>query len=80
MKKALIVSFALMTGFAMAPGAANADEALCMECHEPADDWEGMSAAEILAEAMDKENDQHEDNAAFSKEQLEVMIAALLAK
>ncbi len=80
MKKALIVSFALMTGFTLAPSGVNADEILCMECHEPADDWEGMSAKEILAEAMDKENAQHEDNAAFSKEQLETMIATLLAK
>jgi len=55
------------------------DESPCMECHEPAEDWEGMSAAEILTDARAPDNKRHRDNDALSDEELQAMIAALLA-
>ena len=54
------------------------DEELCLDCHEPAEDWEGMSAEEVLEAASDTSNKRHADNADFSEEQLKVIIATLL--
>jgi len=39
-----------------------------------------LTDGKILAEAMNKDNEQHEDNADFTQEQLEAMIAKLLQK
>ena len=54
------------------------EEALCLECHEPAEDWEGMSCAEILATAMDQDVKMHRDHGELSEEQLRAIIATLL--
>ncbi len=54
------------------------DPELCLDCHEPAEDWEGMSPDEILAQAKDMEIKRHADNADLSDEQLKAMIAELL--
>ncbi len=75
MKKA-IIAIAAASLFSL--GAVAGDEELCLDCHEPAEDWEGMSAEEILATAADTSIKRHADNAEFSEEQLKVMIAALL--
>ena len=56
------------------------DEELCLDCHEPAEDWEGMSADEILATAADTSIKRHADNAEFSEEQLKAIIATLLGE
>ena len=29
------------------------DEVLCLDCHEPAEDWEGLSREDVLAKARD---------------------------
>ena len=65
--------------FAVAPVFA-ADEELCLDCHEPAEDWEGMSADEILAKAKDASIKRHADNGDLSDEQLKAMIAQLMAE
>ena len=51
---------------------------LCMECHEPAEDWEGLSSAEILATAQDASIKRHKDNRELTDEQLKAIIAKLL--
>ncbi len=56
------------------------DEELCLDCHVPAEDWEGMSAAEILETASDTSIKRHADNAEFSEEQLKAIVATLLAE
>ena len=55
-----------------------ADPELCLDCHEPAEDWEGMSAAEIMAQAKDTSIKRHKDNADLTDEQLTKMIAELM--
>ncbi len=77
MKKTLItaMAFAAFTSAALA-----GDPELCLDCHEPAEDWEGMSADEVLAQAKDTSIKRHADNADLTDEQLKAMIAELLAK
>ena len=73
------VTMAITLCAAVAPAMA-ADEPLCMDCHEPAEDWEGMSSDEVLAEAQDASNRRHEENRALSDEQLKAIIAELLPR
>ena len=54
------------------------DEELCLDCHEPAEDWDGMSAEEVLEIAADTSIKRHADNDEFSEEQLKVIVATLL--
>jgi hypothetical protein len=51
-----------------------------MDCHEPAEDWEGMTSEEVLAIARDPSIKRHKDNQALSDEQLKAIIAELLPK
>ena len=55
------------------------DENLCMDCHEPAEDWEGMNVEEIFIEARDpdKENKRHRDNDDLSDEQINALISTM---
>jgi hypothetical protein len=55
-------------------------EELCLDCHEPAEDWEGMTAEKIYEMAADTTIKRHADNAEFDEAQLRAMIAALLAE
>ena len=57
-----------------------ADAEMCLDCHEPAEDWAGMSADELLAEAKDPSNKRHKDNSELSDEQLKAIIAELMPK
>ena len=75
MKKA-IIAIAVSTFFSL--GAWAGDEELCLDCHEPAEDWEGMSVDEIVEVAADTSIKRHAENAEYSEEQLRAMIAALL--
>ena len=56
------------------------EEALCLDCHEPAEDWEGLSADDILAQAKDASIKRHADNQELSDEQLKALIAELMPK
>ncbi len=75
MKRLLLAALAA-TSFSLAAQAQ--DDIVCLDCHEPAEDWQGMSPEEILQHAMDPENKRHEDNKQFTEEQLKAMIAQLL--
>lgn len=74
------VLFALVAATAISLPALAGDEEVCLDCHEPAEDWEGMSAQEILATASDTSIKRHADNAEFSEDQLKAIIASLLEK
>lgn len=58
--------------------AGDPDPQQCLECHEPAEDWAGMSVEEIMADAKAPDNKRHKDNLALSDEQLKLIIAELL--
>ncbi len=80
MKKG-IASLVAATALAFGAVTANAGDAeLCLDCHEPAEDWEGMTPDEILASAKDADIKRHADNADLTDEQLKAMIAELLAQ
>lgn len=70
----LVLAAALGASLAASAG----DPELCLDCHEPAEDWAGMSPQEILATAKDKKIKRHEDNQELSDEVLAAMIAELL--
>jgi hypothetical protein len=50
----------------------------CLECHEPAEDWAGLSVVEIMQAAKAPDNKRHENNQALSDEDLRLIIAKLL--
>jgi len=54
------------------------DDIVCLDCHVPAEDWEGMTPEEILTHARDMSNKRHKDNGEFTDDQLKAMIAELL--
>ncbi len=54
------------------------DDIACLDCHVPAEDWEGMTPEEILTHAKDMSNKRHKDNSEFTDDQLKAMIAELL--
>lgn len=58
--------------------AANTDPNQCLECHEPTEDWAGMTIDEIVAEAKGPENKRHKDNQALTDEELRLMVGRLL--
>ena len=79
MKKLLIaLSAATLVGFGAAVIAG--DEEICLDCHEPAEDWEGMSVEEIVETASDSSIKRHADNAEFSEEQLKAIVTTLLGE
>ena len=81
MKKNLFAVVAFTAAFtAGTPALAGDDADLCLDCHEPAEDWEGMSADEVLGTAKDTSIKRHADNADLSDEQLKAIVAELLAK
>lgn len=69
---------ALLAGapFAAADHAAD-DTELCLDCHEPAEDWAGLSAEEIFATARDPGIKRHADNQELSDEALKALIGEL---
>lgn len=80
MKNALFASL-LAAGMVITPVALSQEEEnACLECHEPAEDWEGMSTEEIFMDARDpdKENKRHRDNDALSDEQLQALISSMV--
>ncbi len=74
----LLTALLALAVFSLPALAQDADEVICMDCHEPAEDWEGLSAEEILADARDPGNKRHADNADFTDEQLKAMIAEIM--
>jgi hypothetical protein len=58
--------------------AANTDPNQCLECHEPIEDWAGMTVDEIIVDAQSPENKRHEANQALTVEELRLMIGRLV--
>ena len=80
MNKTLTAGMMVVALFSGALPALAGDDALCLDCHEPAEDWEGLSADEILAQAKDASIKRHADNQELSDEQLKALIAELMPK
>lgn len=58
--------------------AGDPDPNQCLECHEPAMDWAGMSVEEIIAAARVPDNKQHKANESLTDENLRLIIARLM--
>jgi hypothetical protein len=56
------------------------DPQKCLECHEPAEDWAGLSVEEIMTAAKAPDNKRHAPNQALSDEQLRLIITELLPR
>lgn len=67
-----------LSGIALPVLAADTDPQQCLECHEPIEDWAGMTVDEIIVEAKAPGNKRHEANQALTDEQLRLMIGVLL--
>jgi hypothetical protein len=57
--------------------AQDTDPNQCLECHEPAEDWAGMTLDEIVVAAKDPENKRHERDESLTDEQLKLMIVSI---
>ena len=80
MKKNFLLCMMMVITCGSVTTALAADAEMCLDCHEPAEDWAGMSADELLAEAKDPSNKRHKDNSELSDEQLKAIIAELMPK
>ena len=80
MKKTLITAISCLTLSLSAAPLLAIDADLCLDCHEPAEDWEGMSVDEIMAEAVNPDISRHAGNEEASEEQLRQIIEKLLAQ
>jgi cytochrome c551/c552 len=80
MKNNLLAVVAITAALGVAAPALAGDADLCLDCHEPAEDWEGLSAHEVLATAKDTSIERHADNADLNDEQLKAIVAELLAE
>jgi hypothetical protein len=78
MKNKLFGSFIAIALCAGALPSLAAEDEGCLECHEPAEDWEDMSAEEIFTDARAPGNKRHKDNDALSDDQLKAIIAPLV--
>ena len=80
MNRKLTAIFAMTATLGMVAPVFAGDADMCLDCHEPAEDWAGMTPDEILAQAKDASIKRHADNADLTDEQLKAMIADLMAK
>ena len=80
MKKKLFAAMMTIAVCGAVPPVLAGDEELCLDCHEPAEDWEGMSAEQAFTDARNPDNNRHKDNKDLSDEQLKAIIATLLPK
>jgi cytochrome c551/c552 len=76
--KKLICTLMIVGMSASAIPALADDEAPCLNCHVPAEDWVGLSSDQILEDARNPENKRHKTIQALSDEQLKAMITSLL--
>ena len=77
MKKTIFAGLCVLT---LSGGvlAGDPDPNQCLECHEPTEDWAGMTAEEIIVAARAPDNKRHKNNQSLSEEQLRLIIADLL--
>ena len=78
MNKHLLTGLALVTTLGVATSTLAVDPDECLDCHEPAEDWAGMSSADILKDAMDLTNKRHKDHAGVSAAEMKQIIATLM--
>lgn len=80
MNKNILASLCLATAYSVALPvmAADTDPQQCLECHEPMEDWAGMTIDQIVVEAKAPENKRHKGNEALTDEELKLMIAVLM--
>lgn len=76
----IMSSLCLAAALGVSTAAFAGDAEMCLDCHEPAEDWEGMSAEEILAEAKNADIKRHADNLDISDEAMMAIIAELMAE
>lgn len=79
MLKYPIAVFTLLVTLTLARFAVAGDSEACLECHEPQEDWVGMSVEEMLAAAKDPGNKRHKDTRELGDEELLAIIAELTA-
>ena len=82
MKKNLFAAVLIVAASGAALPTLAADAELCLDCHEPAEDWAGMSADELLAESKDPSNKRHKKEGVLdaSDDELKAIIAELMPK
>ena len=80
MNKKLVAGLCLWSLYSVALPvlAADTDPAQCVECHEPIEDWAGMTVDEIIVEATSPENKRHEAYQALTDQELRLIIGVLL--
>jgi cytochrome c551/c552 len=78
MKIHLLAGLALVASVAAIPQVMAQDAADCMECHEPAEDWAGLTVDEIIVKAKDPGNKRHKGHSGLSDEQLRAIIIPLM--
>jgi hypothetical protein len=77
MKKHFLACLTVTVMAATSPFALGQDAEACLDCHEPAEDWEGMSVDEIVVLAKDPDNKRHRDHDGLSDEQLREIVITL---
>jgi len=80
MKKTTVAGLCLwaLSGAVVPVMAQDTDPNQCLECHEPSEDWAGMTVDEIITAAKNPDNKRHAGHAALSDEQLKLIIGTLL--
>lgn len=80
MNKRIVAGLCLwsLSGIALPVLAQDTDPQQCLECHEPIEDWAGMTNEEIIKAARDPDNKRHAGHEALSDEQLTLIIGVLI--
>ena len=65
-------------GIGMPALAGDPDPNQCLECHEPSEDWAGMTVDQIIVAARNPDNKRHASHKDLTDEQLRLIIATLL--
>ena len=80
MNKKIVAGLCLwsLSWFALPVLAADTDPNQCLECHEPMEDWAGMTVDEIIVGAKAPEDGRHKASQALTDEELRLMIARLV--
>lgn len=80
MEKKLLAGLCLwsLSSVALPVLAADSDPQQCVECHEPTEDWAGMTTEQIIKAARAPDNKRHKANKDLTDEQLRLMIGVLM--
>jgi hypothetical protein len=74
----LLVCLAAVAWSVAVPQAMSQEPVDCTDCHEPAEDWEGLSVDEIIVLSRGPDNKRHLKNDALSDEQLRALIISIM--